>query len=258
MAKLQDDPNSATNEWFINLADNSTNLDGQNGGFTVFGEVVGDGMQVADAIAAVPVWNAGSTFSDLPLIDFPGGEGVLITEEHLVLTSISVVNDFTINAGVNDAWVTDGAALQGMFITVFPNLNLVFMAWFTFDSAAPAVALTNQLNAVGSGSGTKTASLAAVFGADDQRWVTALGSIDGNRVVLNAELTSGGSFNSSDSVPTQDTDYGTITLEFENCNNAKVDFEFPKAGESGQFNIHRVLEENVPLCEALQMPTQTR
>lgn len=54
MAKLPDKPNSATSEWFINLADNSTNLDKQNGGFTVFGQIIGNGMQVADAIASLP------------------------------------------------------------------------------------------------------------------------------------------------------------------------------------------------------------
>jgi cyclophilin family peptidyl-prolyl cis-trans isomerase len=41
MAKLGGDPNSASSEWFINLADNSENLDSQNGGFTVFGRIIG-------------------------------------------------------------------------------------------------------------------------------------------------------------------------------------------------------------------------
>lgn len=36
MAKLGNNPNSATNQWFINLKDNSANLDRQNSGFTVF------------------------------------------------------------------------------------------------------------------------------------------------------------------------------------------------------------------------------
>ena len=69
MAKLGGDPNSATSQWFVNLADNSTNLDGQNGGFTVFATVLD--MQPVDAIAAVPTENAGGAFTDLP-VDIDG------------------------------------------------------------------------------------------------------------------------------------------------------------------------------------------
>ena len=57
MAKLDGDPNSATNQWFFNLSDNSTNLDEQNGGFTVFGRVIGNSMTVVNAIAALTRWN---------------------------------------------------------------------------------------------------------------------------------------------------------------------------------------------------------
>jgi cyclophilin family peptidyl-prolyl cis-trans isomerase len=42
MAKSEGNPNSATCQWFFNLANNSTNLDNQNGGFTVFGRVIRD------------------------------------------------------------------------------------------------------------------------------------------------------------------------------------------------------------------------
>jgi cyclophilin family peptidyl-prolyl cis-trans isomerase len=52
MAKLGGNPNSATSQFFINLKDNSGNLDRQNGGFTVFAKVV-KGMDVADSIAKV-------------------------------------------------------------------------------------------------------------------------------------------------------------------------------------------------------------
>ncbi|MCP5544693.1 MAG: peptidylprolyl isomerase, partial [Akkermansiaceae bacterium] len=54
MAKLPGDPNSATSQFFASIGDNSSNLDGQNGGFTVFGRVAGDGMSVVNAINLLP------------------------------------------------------------------------------------------------------------------------------------------------------------------------------------------------------------
>jgi len=64
MAKFSGDPNSATAQWFINLADNE-NLDDQNGGFTVFGRVLDDGMDVVNAIAALPTVDGDFTLSTL-------------------------------------------------------------------------------------------------------------------------------------------------------------------------------------------------
>jgi cyclophilin family peptidyl-prolyl cis-trans isomerase/chitodextrinase len=54
MAKIGGDPDSATSQFFVNLEDNSENLDNQNGGSTVFATVI-EGMDVVDAIAAVPL-----------------------------------------------------------------------------------------------------------------------------------------------------------------------------------------------------------
>src|SRR6185437_15252229 len=54
MAKVSGDPNSASNQWFINVADNSSILDDQNGGFTVFGKVLYSGLTVANTINGLP------------------------------------------------------------------------------------------------------------------------------------------------------------------------------------------------------------
>ena len=105
MAKLGGDPDSATSEWFINLADNSGNLDTQNGGFTVFGQVINNGMAVADAIAGLPRVDAGGAFDTLPVIDYQGGA---IGEGNLVrLTAVSVIGpreDAVVNFGDLGLW----------------------------------------------------------------------------------------------------------------------------------------------------------
>ena len=84
MAKLGGDPNSATSQFFINLGDNSGNLDTQNGGFTVFGRVLD--ATIIEAIAALEVNDTNeSPFDEVPVTDDGylvvfsslGGEGTL-------------------------------------------------------------------------------------------------------------------------------------------------------------------------------------
>ena len=70
MAKLDGNPNSATSDWFVNLANNSANLDHANGGFTVFGSVI-RGMAVVDAIAALP--RIRTTGEGIPVRNFTPG-----------------------------------------------------------------------------------------------------------------------------------------------------------------------------------------
>ena len=84
MAKLGNDPDSATNQWFINLADNAANLDNQNGGFTVFGTVT-SGMAVADAIADLDIINAGGVFNSLPIRNTSSLSNPVVWDDHLVL-----------------------------------------------------------------------------------------------------------------------------------------------------------------------------
>jgi len=68
MAKVAGNPNSATNQWFVNVADNSATLDVDNGGFTVFGVVLGDGMITVDEIDALPIVNLGAKAANAPYI----------------------------------------------------------------------------------------------------------------------------------------------------------------------------------------------
>ncbi|MFT5373099.1 MAG: hypothetical protein ACI9R7_002659, partial [Lysobacterales bacterium] len=127
---------------------------------------------------------------------------------------------------------------------VFPDLKIIFLAWFTFDTVPPSQGTSSTIE-------SSSKSTIATFGSDDQRWTTAVGSYSGTTAQLKAELTSGGLFNSSEPLPAQQLEYGTINLDFKNCNEAMVDFNFPSVGEAGQFTISRALAKNAALCEAL-------
>lgn len=67
MAKLGSDPNSATNQFFVNLEDNGPILDGQNGGFTVFAEVT-DMTVVDDIVAMLSTLAEPSPYGELPVV----------------------------------------------------------------------------------------------------------------------------------------------------------------------------------------------
>ena len=113
MATLSGDPNSATSQWFINLADNSGNLDTQNGGFTVFGQVLGNGMDFFDAVSNLATNPFGSAIDpqlgDLPVVNYD--PFTLVLEENIVrVTNVGVVSAVPIPAAV---WLF-GSGLIGL------------------------------------------------------------------------------------------------------------------------------------------------
>ncbi len=135
MAKVGGDPNSATSQWFVNLADNGSNLDSQNGGFTVFGRVLGDGMSVVDALAALPVFNAqfsGVSLEGFPLQNYDGGA---VQAENYVALDISVApalpdfqNSYVPESGVLRLRValSDGALIELDFNQQVSSPGFVF------------------------------------------------------------------------------------------------------------------------------------
>jgi len=140
-------PDSATNQWFFNLGDNSANLDRQNGGFTAFGRVLGAGMTAVDALAAVPDYRFVSPFENLPLRDAPVTlpDNYVVQPAHYVkLPSIVRVGELVYSATSSD-----------------PSL---VTASFT-DSASTSL----QLNHVAGKSGTATITVRAtsVFDPND-------------------------------------------------------------------------------------------
>jgi peptidyl-prolyl cis-trans isomerase A (cyclophilin A) len=98
MAKIGGQPNSATSQWFINLSNSNVSLDTNNGGFAVFGQVLGDGMQVVDAIAALSRISGGGAFTEFPIRSVNVAE---FNEDHVVLIEDIVVTDSAVDTNSN-------------------------------------------------------------------------------------------------------------------------------------------------------------
>ena len=79
MAKTASGPDTATDQFFFNAVNNPS-LNTQNGGFTVIAQIVGvqgvagasqsAGLAVMDAINADPLYNFGSPFDSIPLLNY--------------------------------------------------------------------------------------------------------------------------------------------------------------------------------------------
>lgn len=123
------DPNSATSEWYFNTRDNSTHLNQSNGGgYTVFGQVLGSGMSVLDAMAALPRVNVLDTpFTELPVRNYTPG-GSISLANLVVFSAITPVTLYPTGAGrsvvafsvQNPAPNTVATLLSGSTLTLTP------------------------------------------------------------------------------------------------------------------------------------------
>ncbi|WP_417669790.1 peptidylprolyl isomerase [Pseudoalteromonas tetraodonis] len=92
MAKLANDENSATSQWFFNMVDNSEALDPQNGGFTVFGQITAQSQATLDNIAGLV------HCGDIPLVDITSeqcssSDVALSSANFVTINSVVVLDD---------------------------------------------------------------------------------------------------------------------------------------------------------------------
>jgi len=87
------DVNSATSQWFINLSDNSFLDSNANGAFTVFGEVIGEGMNDVIGISQLARCNINvSGFTELPMPDYACDLSVPGAENYVTIISVTIVD----------------------------------------------------------------------------------------------------------------------------------------------------------------------
>jgi hypothetical protein len=151
--------------------------------------------------------------------------------------SVSFVDLFLINAGLNDVWASPGKDGQGILIAVFPDAGVFFSAWFTFDSERPPPSAT------------------AILGEPGQRWITMQGDWAGNTANLEIFSSNGGVFDSA-SPPTINVAIGTMTIVFHDCGNATASYSIPSLGLMNTFPLIRIVADNIPLCEEINSALQ--
>ena len=135
---------------------------------------------------------------------------------------------FRINAGLSDAWYDPDTDGQGFFITVLPDLGVMALAWFTYDTVLPPDDATSNL------------------GDPGNRWMTASGAYTDDQAVLNIVLTSGGIFDTPGGVERTDG----IAGERSEAHGRDVD-------DGGGVRLRAVRPADLDLREATVLQRQT-
>ena len=137
----------------------------------------------------------------------------------------------TLNPGINGSWYNADQSGQGFLIEVLPEVDHVFVAWFTFDTIA-------------------SDDTSAILGNSNQRWFTAEGPYSGTEASLTVYSTQGGVFNQG--ATTQSTEAGTLDINFSGCGNAIADFSLLDDSLAGSIDLTRASGSAIPFCESLK------
>lgn len=170
MAKLDGAADSATSQWFINLVDNSATLDTTNGGFAVFGRVLGNGMTVADAIAALPIFNFGSPFDTLPLRNYTAADfsaGTPVSPANAVtVPSITRTVPLTFSASSDHPGIAS-VTVSGANLLIMPNaLGSAVITAIATDADGATVTQTFTVTVVANPAHLANISTRVVVGAN--------------------------------------------------------------------------------------------
>jgi len=154
--------------------------------------------------------------------------------------AIFVFVQFAMHVGLNDAWYNPATSGQGFFITIYPDLGVVTLAWFTYDTELPPLDATANL------------------GDPGHRWLTGVGVINNDQSVMDIEFASGGLFDAASIITRTDPpgSDGTLTLKFDDCRTGTVEYDITTINAQGTVPIQRVAADNVALCETLLKASQ--
>jgi len=178
--------------------------------------------QAWDVLAAEPVpLDDGDLAVELPPLS---GAYLLLAEAPL--------NPVPVNFGMADAWFEPATNGHGFLLTVYPRIEQLFLAWFTYDAERPPPATP------------------FVLGEPGHRWLTAQGRYRDNRASLELNLSRGGVFDSA--LPrVSTTPAGWIELEFDGCRAARLVYRADPPGLEGEIHLVRIVDDRALLCEAL-------
>lgn len=138
-----------------------------------------------------------------------------------------------INQGLGGSWFNPATGGQGFLIDLLPDLNFMFVAWFTYEKALQPSAFLP----------------APKVGVPEHRWMTASGIYTGNPAVLPLYVSSGGLFDNGKPVTT--TAVGTMTLNFTDCSNGTVTYNIPAENLTATVPISRQTTGMAAYCRSL-------
>ena len=125
-----------------------------------------------------------------------------------------------LNIGINGSWYEEKTVGQGVLFDLIPNANTLFGGWFTYDK--------NSING--------------------RRWYTLQGNYNGTSAEFGIYETTGGLFNQSSEVNTNQI--GTAQFILTSCTNAILGYSFDD-GVTGEIALQRLIPTN--LCDILSI-----